>query len=716
MPAPSRRYRASARRYVLTALSLALIAGASPARAESGLVDVNQLPRLPGAQETTDSQPDRVIYTVQGVVPSAVRSVQTLLTDNGWMRYVRPLEETTSGLLFKKGGYGLSVSFTQALGRPDRSAVYYAANRIYADVPFPLGATDIIYDERRPYFGCTAPGSIDANLDFFNRELAAAGWTPLSADDARTRWPDAAIDDKIDNGARAYFRRDDRDRQSPIMVSLRRLGDDKTAVDIRVAPFALPQDLRAGPDMDGLPRPDRIVTAGTTGNAASEHREAHATVVAEMPAVLAFYRRELAARGWKEETKGAVVTPDEASLNFTAPEETGRLKLGRKYDLTLVSFVLQVTPSALAARARAKKQADDDFMKDAMSMATELIAADNARRAQQSTTLSDAPLHARAGKTTPIPVPEGAENVEFDGSDGKLEFESASSVKTLAGFYRGALKPLGWKTQPTVINNPNMAALQFSKGGKSISITIMQMGAKTNVSANGSGLEMADAGTNAASDDQAAAPAAAKPLEAEPDSALPVPKDHTLSSITTGALPGSDAPFRRELEASIPADLASVLAFYRAELEKRGWKEATDHAITKPDRAELAFASPDGPAVLKLGRQKNETTVNLAQKIPAAAAKGDVLPKPGQSRLMLGNMGPTDATITINKRTIKLVAGAGGPQSSQHPALDLPPGKYKYVTKVAGRTGKSGQIELGADDAWGLMLGPDGDVLALQAY
>jgi hypothetical protein len=35
---------------------------------------------------------------------------------------------------------------------------------------------------------------------------------------------------------------------------------------------------------------------------------------------------------------------------------------------------------------------------------------------------------------------------------------------------------------------------------------------------------------------------------------------------------------------------------------------------------------------------------------------------------------------------------------------------------VAGRPAESGQIELGADDAWGLMLGPDGDVLALQAY
>ena len=210
--------------------------------------------------------------------------------------------------------------------------------------------------------------------------------------------------------------------------------------------------------------------------------------------------------------------------------------------------------------------------------------------------------------------------------------------------------------------------------------------------------------------------AAPKPLEAEPDSALPVPKEHTSSSLSTGKLPGSDAPFRQELEASIPADLASVLAFYRDELGKRGWKELPDRAITQPDHVQLAFTSPDGPAMLKLGRQNAETTVNLAQKISAAAAKGEVLPKPGQARLMLGNMGQSDATITINKHTIKLAAGAGGPQSSQHPAFDLPPGKYKYATKVAGRPAKSGQIELGADDAWGLMLGPDGDVLALQAY
>ena len=141
------------------------------------------------------------------------------------------------------------------------------------------------------------------------------------------------------------------------------------------------------------------------------------------------------------------------------------------------------------------------------------------------------------------------------------------------------------------------------------------------ISADGSGLEMADAKSDSA-DDQRAAKAAPQPLEAEPDSALPVPKEHTMSSIAAGKLPGSEIPFRRELEASIPADLASVLAFYRSELGKLGWKEAAERAGIKPDRVRLAFTSPDGPGALSLGRKNNETTVNLAQKIPGRRRQG----------------------------------------------------------------------------------------------
>ena len=89
-----------------------------------------------------------------------------------------------------------------------------------------------------------------------------------------------------------------------------------------------------------------------------------------------------------------------------------------------------------------------------------------------------------------------------------------------------------------------------------------------------------------------------------------------------------------------------MLAFYRSELGKRGWKESAERAVVKPDQVQLAFASSDGPAMLKLGRSNGETSVNLAQKYPAAAAKADVMPKPGQARLVFGNMGGSEAALT----------------------------------------------------------------------
>jgi hypothetical protein len=258
--------------------------------------------------------------------------------------------------------------------------------------------------------------------------------------------------------------------------------------------------------------------------------------------------------------------------------------------------------------------------------------------------------------------------------------------------------------------------MEFSRARKAISFTVMQMGPKVRVSADGSGLVVANAVADSAKASGGSAGKAVETLEPDPDSALPVPKQRTMTSIGTGKVPGSDAPLRRELEASIPAELNTVLAFYRSELGKRGWRETADGAVAKPDQVQLAFTSPDGPASLKLGRRNGETTVNLAQKYPAAAAKADVVPKPGLSKLMFGNIGNSDATVSINKQTIKIAAGAGGPQSPRPPMIDLPPGKYQYALKIAGGPARNNQIEIGAGDTWGVMIGPGGDVLPLQMY
>jgi hypothetical protein len=716
MVATTRGTQIPATKWLLAALFACIVLPAA-AGADSGLVDVRNLPRLDGAvEETAGTRPNKIMYSVSTALPQTTDAIKKLLAANGWVLYTRPAEQAGDSLMFKKGAQGLYVSFTQRLAKPGQSSVYYDASRINANLPFPDGATDVVFDENRPYLNCVTPQPVDATLDFFRKQLAASGWSPLTAADTAGHWPNARLDDKFENGERAYFSRGADDRQPPVMLSLQRRADGKTAIDIRVAPFALPQNLTLAHEMAGLPEPDHIKTFGGTGNADSNQRKLEGTVIADIPAVLAFYRRELAARNWKEETTGGVITADAVALGFSTAEETAALKLGRAYDLTTVSFVAQVKPAALAARAKAKKEADDKFFSDAQATAQKFIAADEVRRAAQAKNLSNAPVKASTDAAVPLPLqlPDDAGNIQFDAAEGRLEFDSTSTVKALATFYRDTLKAAGWKEEPSVINNPNMAVMEFAKAGKTLSLTAMQMGPKVNVSANGSGLVMANAAKGqppAAS----AQPATAQNLEADADSALPVPKQHSMSSLAAGKIPGTETPFRRELTASIPADLGTVLEFYRRELGKLNWKEAADRSVIQPDQAQLAFASPDGPATLRLGRDNNETTVDLAQKIPAAAAKADVAPKPGQARLLLGNIGDREAVLTINKQTIKIAAGAGGPRA-KGPTLDLPPGKYKYSVTVAGGPAHSDEIQVAADDAWGLMIAPDGGILPLHVY
>ncbi|TYO68283.1 hypothetical protein FXV83_01530 [Bradyrhizobium hipponense] len=704
-------------RWRLLACSLLFMASASlPARADDGIVDVHALPQLEGAVEDT-SHPDR--YRVEYRVPTpqvvTLPAVRKLLSADGWVPYVMPLEEKSTTLKFKKGRQGLSVHFTQALGRPDQSVVYYTTDRIYSNVPFPEGASDIVFDGTRPYLGCVAPTAPDTTSDFYTSQMAAIGWRKLTPETAAP-WTTTGLDETVPNGQRAFFDHPDGDvtgfyKQKPVMLTLTRRDDGRTNVDIRIAPFALPADLRADSDLAGLPRPSPTKTAMGKGSASSDKREMSAAVMAELPAVLAFYRRELAARGWQENGNATVATDDEMAIKVSSAEESGVLRLGRKYDFTIVSMATQLTEAALAARIKAKKEADERFFKDAETAAKQVIAADEIRRKTQAATLSDAPLNALADSKTPVPLPETAEGVKFAGDDGQLEFSSSSSVKALTAFYRASLKSAGWKEQPSVINQPNMAMMEFSKAGKAVSMTVMQMGPKVNVRADGSGLMVAAA--KPAAEAQAKS---AEPLKPDSESQLPVPTQRSSTSLAATKLPGSEAPFRRELEASIPAPLGDVLAFYRSELGKLGWEEKANGATVSAERAQIDFTSPQGPAVLKLGRAGGETTVNLAQKNPDAATRADIMPKPGQARLMLGNVGQKEAALTINKQTIKIAAGAGSPQSPKGPMLDLPPGKYQYALRVAGHPARNETLTVAAGDTWGLMVGPSGDVLPLQMY
>ncbi len=684
-----------------------LACASSSAFAQSGF-DISTVPRPEGAEISTDRpSSSSITYVYPASRANAALATEKALNSQGWKRYRTP--DTPQSERYKKDRLGIYVSFSNADGKADRSRIGYSHNNsIPANVPFPEDAADIIYDENRPYLRCTTGMTVDAAMDFFIKGLAAEGWSPLDGAAIAARWPNARLSDAIENGRRMYFNRAGRERQwPPAQLTLQRDAQGKTTVDLRTAPFALPQDLAFYQDFAGLPASQNYKQSGGTGSADSPRREATALVIAEVPVVLAFYRRELTSRGYQEQTAGASISDTAARVTFAKPDDTAMLELRQLHDLTDVRLVAQLAPSAIAARARLKQEADARWLSDARRQADGLMAASEAKRLAASTAAASAPvetLRSLAGANTPIPLPENSTAVTFNGEDGKLEFTSSSTPKSVAGFYRTELKGLGWKEVRSPIDNPNMVRLDFTKGAQKIGMTVMLFGANARVSADGTGLQVpADPNRET------------ERLEAEDKAGFPVPKKHTMSAPGTWSLKGGGAVFRRDYNALIPSDIGSVLAFYRRELTKREWKEQAEGAVIKPGNVALAFTSPEGPATLALGRKDKQTTVSLVVKNPAEAAKAGILPQPGKAKVILGNLGDSDASLKIDNKTIKVAPGTGSSKTPDGPMLDLKPGKYRYVLTIAGKPNHTGELVVGTDDSWGLMIGP-GSVLALQIY
>lgn len=192
-------------------------------------------------------------------------------------------------------------------------------------------------------------------------------------------------------------------------------------------------------------------------------------------------------------------------------------------------------------------------------------------------------------------------------------------------------------------------------------------------------------------------------LTPDPDTKLPAPTRYSYRGIHTTIVAGVETPLRTRLEATVPAELGDVLAFYRTELGKLGWQEQHDGAVVSADHVQLAFVSPLGPGMLALDRKDSGTRVDLVQKNASVATNANVMPEPGQAMLVFSNISDTDATLTINDRTLKRAAGA------RAASLDLQPGKYSYEVNVAGHPATTHILDFAAGDTWELTVGRDGE-------
>ena len=108
-----------ARKFLLACLLLSMV-GVPVARADDGMVDVRTLPRLAGAvEDTSHTRPDSLNYGVSTVVAITSVATRQLLAADGWVPYIRPGDEKSSSLTFKKAQQGLNV-LLHARPRPAR--------------------------------------------------------------------------------------------------------------------------------------------------------------------------------------------------------------------------------------------------------------------------------------------------------------------------------------------------------------------------------------------------------------------------------------------------------------------------------------------------------------------------------------------------------------------------------------------------------------------
>lgn len=425
--------------------------------------------------------------------------------------------------------------------------------------------------------------------------------------------------------------------------------------------------------------------------------------------------REIAAFFLKQSKQPLLVTlqrNDEGKTRIKVESVSPKLLTAvaqRNQDETARPASPQLTaPAPRAPAAPAAKSEIDSMIENTMKEALQI--ARESSRPQPARPQAAAPeqtLRAMTDGSAPIPVPDTAQGVEHDAAAGNLEFTSPSNVGSVAAFYRTSMKAAGFSERPSVINRPNMAVLTFVKQSKTVTLTVMQMGSETSVRGSGSALVSTTAKSTETKTTPASAPAAqanATPqeLEAGEMGGLPVPTRSTQKGTER-------TRFRIVLNASVPADAASVLAFYRRELGKRDWKEDGAASV-----AETKFNTPEGPAILALTGKGDETIVKLIHRKPGEAEKAGLLPKPGQAKLVMGNVLDTETTITIDKRTIKVGPQAGARQPDG-PMLDLKPGKYTFSFRSGGQPPRTDEVTVAAGETWGILIGPGG-ALPLQAY
>jgi catechol 2,3-dioxygenase-like lactoylglutathione lyase family enzyme len=412
------RRSASTSSYVCGFLCLLmLLAGISQARPDDAALDTSRLPRISGAKEVYASALTTIFTSPDPVIATA-GTIDKALATAGWQKYGAPFAATVDDpnmrmMSFKKGQQALGVFITLAPAQANATSVQYNAVPLKNDLPFTNDASNIVYAPDRPTLSLVTAEPIDKTLDFYRKELGVRGWSLWSRKLNAKEAPDGPSGVAQERGAYAHYVSESKPKVA-LVLTLQAVDGGKFKVELKEWPIGIlaPEEakpvagapLEAGPELARLPAP----IEGTGSSNASE-RSMTANINADVDAVLAFYRRELTARNWKEESQGTAIAADRATVAFSTADGTAVLKLARESDLTSISLVQKIVKPPVA-----KDESIDAIMKQALQMATqaEALSGSPSTRTAPANEPTEA-LQALAGSDAPVPLPNTATDIEL---------------------------------------------------------------------------------------------------------------------------------------------------------------------------------------------------------------------------------------------------------------------------------------------------------------
>ncbi|GIK43624.1 MAG: hypothetical protein BroJett011_74570 [Chloroflexota bacterium] len=532
---------------------------------------------------------------------------------------------------------------------------------------------EVIYEDKATTIYVT-PAEVAAVADFSRRELGALGWQEYKPPFSQQGdYPDLET---------LTFKKDGQGLS--VFISVAPAQDNKTSV--QYAPIPLQADLPALADASNIEFSDSQLYLGYT-------------TPSDFDTVIAFYREQLAAPEWQEVAERSVVAQEMTRLFFAGKEMALWLELTPAGD-GLTKVVLQpMSSEEIAALGN-----------------SETPPAEATQEGEPTGTEEAVPAETGGSGLEQLPLPGDAQEVVYDTDFQEITFNSPSNINKLVEFFRQALPAQGWTEDETIaLVSPNLAALEFTQGDASLSLTIMNLGAgqETDVILSVSG-EMAAApgGTDSAGGetDENLPPVDAGELVAEDKDGLPVPDNYENFS-------DENSPYRRSLYVTSPSPVKALFEFYNRELADRGWLALPSTVGATDDQATQLYENPDGQLDLRLTKNSSGgTDINLTIKMIAAAKKDGILPPSGQARIYFGNFTDGQIVFNINQKEIKVEVQDPGQTSMEGvPFVDVPPGEHAFTLTLPGETPLSDKITVGQDETWALAGGPGG-ALPLQMY